>query len=71
MYYKVGLPGYFRKPPPERVICCPLSVILIRDYGCGVPKTAKGRSFFQMSPGYRMRKQPIIMLCKGSSATNR
>ena len=64
MCYKINLPGYFLKPPPERVIWGPLSVILIRDYGCDVPKMAKGWSVFQMSPRYRTRKEPVVMLCK-------
>lgn len=58
MHCEVGLPGYFLKPPPERVIWGPLSAIPIRDYGSNIPKMAKRWSVFQMSPGYRTRTEP-------------
>ena len=64
MYCKISLPGYFLKPPPERVIWGSFSAIPIRDYGCDVPKMAERWSVFQISPRYRMRKEPVAMLCK-------
>ncbi len=75
MYCKISLPGYFLKPPPERVIWGPLSAISIGNYDCDISKMAKRWSVFQMIPGYRTRKEPGVMLCKTrserSSATNK
>ena len=75
MYCKISLPGYFLKPPPERVIWGPLSAIPIRDYNCDISKMAKRWSVFQMIPGYRTRREPAVMLCKQlserRSATNK
>ena len=67
MYCKISLPGYFLKPPPERVILGPLSAIPIRDYDCDIFKMAKRWSVFQMIPGYRTRKEPGVMWCKQRS----